>query len=36
MMRDAESHSAEDANKREEIEARNKLDGLIYSDGEDA
>jgi molecular chaperone DnaK len=30
MMRDAESHSAEDATKREEIEARNKLDGLIY------
>ncbi len=30
MMRDAESHSAEDANKREEIEARNRLDGLIY------
>ena len=30
MMRDAESHSAEDATKREEIEARNRLDGLIY------
>ncbi len=30
MMRDAESHSAEDATKRDEIEARNKLDGLIY------
>ena len=30
MMRDAESHSAEDANKREEIETRNRLDGLIY------
>jgi molecular chaperone DnaK len=30
MMRDAESHSAEDASKREEIEARNKLDGLVY------
>jgi len=30
MMRDAESHSAEDANKREEIEARNRLDGLVY------
>jgi molecular chaperone DnaK len=30
MMRDAESHSAEDATKRDEIEARNKLDGLVY------
>src|SRR5947208_1990731 len=30
MMRDAESHSADDARKREEIEARNRLDGLIY------
>jgi molecular chaperone DnaK len=30
MMRDAESHSSEDAHKREEIEARNRLDGLIY------
>jgi molecular chaperone DnaK len=30
MMRDAESHSTEDATKREEIEARNRLDGLIY------
>jgi molecular chaperone DnaK len=30
MMRDAESHSSEDATKREEIEARNRLDGLIY------
>jgi molecular chaperone DnaK len=30
MMRDAESHSAEDATKREEIEARNRLDGLTY------
>jgi molecular chaperone DnaK len=30
MMRDAESHSADDANKRDEIEARNKLDGLVY------
>src|ERR1700757_2031751 len=27
MMRDAESHSAEDATKRDEIEARNRLDG---------
>jgi len=30
MMRDAESHSTEDATKREEIEARNRLDGLVY------
>src|SRR5262249_13022585 len=30
MMRDADAHSAEDATKREEIEARNRLDGLIY------
>jgi len=30
MMRDAESHSIDDARKREEIEARNRLDGLIY------
>ena len=30
MMRDAESHSTDDARKREEIEARNRLDGLIY------
>ena len=30
MMREAESHSAEDARKREEIEARNRLDGLVY------
>jgi molecular chaperone DnaK len=30
MMRDAESHSGDDARKREEIEARNRLDGLIY------
>jgi len=30
MMRDAESHSTEDQTKRDEIEARNKLDGLVY------
>ncbi|MGH9970885.1 MAG: molecular chaperone DnaK [Pyrinomonadaceae bacterium] len=30
MMRDAESHATEDAKKREEIEARNRLDGLTY------
>ncbi|HEX8687169.1 MAG TPA: Hsp70 family protein, partial [Pyrinomonadaceae bacterium] len=28
--RDAESHSAEDAKKREEVEARNRLDGLVF------
>jgi molecular chaperone DnaK len=30
MMRDAESHADEDRKARERIEARNKLDGLIY------
>jgi molecular chaperone DnaK len=30
MMRDAESHSADDQRKREEIEARNRLDSLVY------
>ncbi len=30
MMRDAESHSADDAKKREEVEARNRLDGLVF------
>ena len=30
MMRDAEAHSADDSRKRDEIEARNKLDGLTY------
>jgi molecular chaperone DnaK len=30
MMRDAESHSADDLRKREEIEARNRLDSLTY------
>src|SRR5213075_3430894 len=30
MMRDAESHSADDQTKRDEIEARNRLDGLVY------
>jgi molecular chaperone DnaK len=30
MMREAESHAGEDAKKREEIEARNRLDGLTY------
>jgi len=31
MMREAESHADEDKQLRERIEARNKLDGLIYS-----
>ncbi len=30
MMRDAEAHATEDAKKREEIDARNRLDGLTY------
>src|ERR1051325_3254125 len=30
MRKDAESHSADDARKRDEIEARNRLDGLVY------
>jgi len=30
MMRDADSHSAEDSRKRDEIEARNRLDSLTY------
>lgn len=31
MMKDAESHAGEDAKRKETIEARNKLDGLVYS-----
>ncbi len=31
MVKDAESHSAEDRQHREVIEARNKADGLIYA-----
>ncbi|HXF42783.1 MAG TPA: molecular chaperone DnaK [Pyrinomonadaceae bacterium] len=31
MMKDAESHASEDAKRKEEIEARNRLDGLVYS-----
>jgi molecular chaperone DnaK len=31
MIKDAESHSAEDEKKRAAIEARNRLDGLVYS-----
>jgi molecular chaperone DnaK len=31
MAKDAESHAAEDKEKREEIEARNALDGMVYN-----
>ncbi len=31
MARDAESHASEDARKKEEIEARNEADSLVYS-----
>ena len=31
MAREAEAHTAEDKEKREEIEARNQLDGLVYN-----
>jgi molecular chaperone DnaK len=31
MAKDAEAHSAEDKTKREEIEARNGLDNLVYN-----
>ncbi len=31
MMKDAESHAGEDAKRKETIEARNNLDGLVYS-----
>jgi molecular chaperone DnaK len=31
MAKDAESHAAEDKEKREEIEARNGLDGMVYN-----
>jgi len=31
MTRDAEAHAAEDQQNREAIEARNKLDGLVYN-----
>ncbi len=30
MMKDAESHAGEDEKKKSEIEARNRLDGLVY------
>ncbi len=31
MAKDAEAHSAEDKARREEVEARNQLDGMVYS-----
>jgi molecular chaperone DnaK len=31
MAKEADAHSAEDKSKREEIEARNQLDGLVYN-----
>jgi molecular chaperone DnaK len=31
MMKDAESHAGEDTKRKEAIEARNRLDGLLYS-----
>jgi len=31
MAKEAEAHSAEDKTRREEIEARNQLDGLVYN-----
>jgi molecular chaperone DnaK len=31
MMKDAESHAGEDEKKKAEIEARNRLDGLVYN-----
>jgi molecular chaperone DnaK len=31
MAKDAEVHSSEDKEKREEIEARNQLDGMVYN-----
>ncbi|MBX7171104.1 MAG: molecular chaperone DnaK [Pyrinomonadaceae bacterium] len=31
MMKDAESHAGEDAKRKDTIEARNRLDGLVYS-----
>jgi molecular chaperone DnaK len=31
MAKDAESHAAEDKTRREEVEARNQLDGMVYS-----
>src|SRR5260370_16083595 len=31
MAKEAEAHAAEDKSRREEIEARNQLDGLVYN-----
>lgn len=31
MMKDAEAHASEDSKRKEAIEARNRLDGLVYS-----
>src|ERR1700723_1548225 len=31
MAKEAEAHASEDKEKREEIEARNQLDGLVYN-----
>jgi molecular chaperone DnaK len=31
MAKDADAHAAEDKTKREEIEARNQLDGMVYN-----
>jgi len=31
MVRDAESHAADDKKRKETVEARNQLDSLIYS-----
>jgi molecular chaperone DnaK len=31
MAKEADAHAAEDKEKREEIEARNQLDGLVYN-----
>src|SRR3954469_13195230 len=31
MVKDAESHSSEDKERRQQVEARNKLDSMIYS-----
>ncbi|MGB8261763.1 MAG: molecular chaperone DnaK [Terracidiphilus sp.] len=31
MAKEAEAHSAEDKEKREEVEARNSLDGMVYN-----
>ncbi len=36
MVKQAEAHAAEDKSRREEIEARNQLDGLVYKVEKDA